>query len=180
MESHLRGYNLPTEALWDIKRIVEKRYKTRYWEELSPEGRAAMQEVIEDDNLNSCSRHKNDVTTTKTTEKSKSKTKGTHDLRRKRTISFTDKFNKSSSGRLDGDITDVNFKAENMKKRAIGGKIESALETIEIVKHGEDKTADDSAIAETAKLNSVEKCLVWMEVNDDVTDVVGRSSTPRW
>lgn len=171
LEHNLQGYDLPSDALMDLKRLFEKRFRSPFSEGLSPEGRLAMQQVL-DHELSNTNLQRQDGRVLKgaRTDKAKKRPKDKDDTRSKRTISFSDSFSKSGTTRLGGDITDERFSELDQKRRGIGGKPEAAMETIEIVKYGEAGYEDDMAIEETAKLNSVEKCLVWMEVNNDVSD----------
>lgn len=87
-----------------------------------------------------------------------------------RTYTFSELYRRNNSARMRKDITDEYFREDEEKKRALGGgKVESAMEMVEVMRHGDDaldaefSLADDEAIAELARINSVEKCSVWMQ-----------------
>lgn len=89
--------------------------------------------------------------------------------------SFSELYRRNNSARMSRDITDVDYSAQKEKKQALGGgKVESAMEIIEIIQHGDEgvvvdfNEVDDEAISELARINSVEKCEVWMQATDEV------------
>lgn len=184
---NLSGYILPPDSLFEIRALLMKRYQSPFSDGLSAEARLAMKQVLEEDtSIRPESRRENAPSTPKQTEKdrkveklTKGRNKTNKENQRLRKSSYSESFAKNATERLEGDLTDENYNSENLKKKAIGGKLESAMETIEIVKHGEPETPAD---IDSARKNSVEKCLVWMEVNGDVdesvkTSVVGRYNT---
>ncbi|KAK3584490.1 hypothetical protein CHS0354_006020 [Potamilus streckersoni] len=180
----LVGYNLPTEALWEMRRVLEKRCRVKFSLGLSPEGRMAMQQAMEDDSGTRKSAKSGKSRNSRMSEADdKSKGKDMNKEKRseksavKKHLTFSDSF-KRSSVRLEGDITDANYSEIKLKKRGIGGKPETALETIEIVNH-DDKERDVLAIEATAKLNSIEKCEVWMEVSDQSVPVTPSPESSR-
>lgn len=63
---------------------------------------------------------------------------------------------------------------EDVTKRSLtGDHIEVTMETVEIVDSeapAKEDDTDEIAIDEMAKLNSIDKCVVWMEVNDSDGD----------
>lgn len=79
--------------------------------------------------------------------------------------SYTELYERSGSSRMRRDVTDESYSEESELKRALGGgKVESAMEIVEIVNHDAvDDSLDDKAIEELAKINSVDKCAVWIE-----------------
>ena len=88
--------------------------------------------------------------------------------------SYSELYRRNSSARMRKDITDEEFSEEKETKRALGGgKVESAMEIIEIIQHGDDgimmdcTAVDDEAISELARINSVEKCEVWMQATEE-------------
>ncbi|XP_052774393.1 uncharacterized protein LOC128212986 [Mya arenaria] len=171
VEKNLSGYNLPADSLFEIQALLMRRFQARFSEGLSPEGKQAMKQALEEMNSrndendkvvidNSKVKHVR-ISTVKQEHSSIRKQRESGEEKLKRNTSFTETFEKSSTERLEGDITDTSQSRANVKKMAIGGKIETAMETIEIVKHGEaEKDKQDMST-----VNSVEKCLVWMEVN---------------
>ncbi|KAL3880100.1 hypothetical protein ACJMK2_032369 [Sinanodonta woodiana] len=181
----LVGYNLPTESLWEMRRVLEKRCRVKFSLGLSPEGRMAMQQAMED-GPGSRRSAKSGKSRSGRMSEADDKSKGKENNKEKRSeksavkkhLTFSDSFKKSSV-RLEGDITDANYSELKMKKRGIGGKPETALETIEIVNH-EDKDQDVLAIEATAKLNSIEKCEVWMEVSDQSVPVTPTPESARY
>lgn len=181
---NLSGYILPQDTLIEIRALLMKRYQNPFSAGLSAEARMAMQQMAEEvkqvpkESIQEATTQPKQPETTRQDKSAKSQRRGKQEHQRTRISSFTETFAKTSPERLDGDITDENYSAENQKKKAIGGKLESAMETIEIVKHGEPEETVD---ADVVKRNSVEKCLVWMEVNGETdstpTAKVGRYNT---
>jgi hypothetical protein len=51
IEDNLKGYILPEETLLEIRYILMRRFKTKFSEVLSPEGRLAMEQTAKDDEM---------------------------------------------------------------------------------------------------------------------------------
>ncbi|XP_046564978.1 uncharacterized protein LOC124273720 [Haliotis rubra] len=154
------------EQMWKLQRVTDKRVKNRVSEGLSPEGKIAMEQAkaeVELPRRGELSHHNDSDTTDSQSSNQKKRGKV------KKQISFVDAYESSSVSRLSGDLLDESSCDRNQRRRALGGgNVCVAMETVEIVSYGEtpiDSEADDIAIEETAKLNSVEKCLVWMGVH---------------
>ena len=85
--------------------------------------------------------------------------------------SYSELFERNGSARMRRDMTDESYSEESDPKRALGGgKVESAMEIVELVNHDQpDETAslDEHAIEELKRINSVDKCAVWMEATED-------------
>ena len=84
--------------------------------------------------------------------------------------SYAELYEKNGTRRMKNDITDEDFKPEELQKRALDphGKVESAMEIVETVKYGvEDSFSDDDNefINQIAQKNSVDKCKVWITAN---------------
>ena len=174
MDQHLKGYNLPADSLFEIRALMMRRCPVKLSAGLSTEGQLAMKEALEEAKVTATVTEeisKNNTETKQVKAESKKKEKTTGKRQNKvdettmpRNKSFTETFERCNSARLVGDITDENQDNSQARKRAIGGKIETAMETIEIVEHGviEDEPEDNK------EATSVEKCRVWMEVNGDM------------
>ena len=84
--------------------------------------------------------------------------------------SYTELFERSGSARMRRDMTDESYSEESDPKRALGGgKVESTMELVEIVNHDkpdESTTLDEHAIEELRRINSVDKCTVWIEATE--------------
>ncbi|XP_067660613.1 uncharacterized protein [Haliotis asinina] len=154
---------MSSQRMWKLQRVTEKRVKNRVSEGLSPEGKIAMEQAKAEVELSGRSElsHRNDTCTT-ASQSSNQEKRG----KVTKQISFVDAYERSSASRLSGDLLDEGSRGRNQTRRALGGgNVCVAMETVEIVCYGEtptDSEADDIAIEEMAKLNSVEKCLVWM------------------
>ncbi|KAK6172767.1 hypothetical protein SNE40_016362 [Patella caerulea] len=162
----------------DISKYLNKKdSKVKFSEGLSPEGKLAMEMALEETKESKRKVVFSLPEKAKAAEPSEKLSQLDLDPQQNvtRQKSFSDAYEKSSSFRLEDDITSENYSSRiNKPKRALGGgRLYNAMETVEIVKHGEPpsdtKDADD-AMEETAKRNSVEKCLVWMEVTGLAAD----------
>lgn len=178
IQENIDGYNLPADSISEIRGLLIKRFRVRFSESLSPEGRIAMEQTAKreiDSAKSGNSRLRRPLNNAKHARNNQHTNDPTEE--RKRNKRFTETYDRSSSIRLDGDITDVNYNEMKRTKRAIGGKIESAMETIEIVKYGELQNSEPEMVAiESANLQSVEKCLVWMEINSESTNPVAHTA----
>ncbi|XP_048240757.1 uncharacterized protein LOC125374058 [Haliotis rufescens] len=159
---------LSFEQMWELQRVTDKRVKNRVSEGLSPEGKMAMEQAKTELELSrKDGRIKNGALNRTITDSQNSNHKKRGKV--KKQISFVDAYESSSASRLSGDLLDESSGDRTQRRRALGGgNVCVAMETVEIVSYGEtpsDSEADDIAIEETAKLNSVEKCLVWMGVH---------------
>ncbi|CAC5379524.1 unnamed protein product [Mytilus coruscus] len=177
-DSILDGFQFQnSETYWEIRRLLERRPPSRFSDGLSREARMVIDQLKEESK--SCNTpqtsddHSHNNTDRRYSNLKPAKTKVKSDEpRKKKSVTYTDSLEKSAL-RLDRDITDPNFNEMKQRKRSLGGgPVQSAMETIEIVNASEptEITEDDFAIEETAKHNSVEKCIVWMEVNDNQDD----------
>ena len=80
--------------------------------------------------------------------------------------SYSELFERHQSARMTRDITDEKYDEDREARRALGGgKLESAMEIIEVVNKDDPDVPvwDDEAILQLARTNAVDKCLVWME-----------------
>ena len=84
--------------------------------------------------------------------------------------SYRELYEKNGSERMRRDMTDESYSEESDPKRALGGgKVESTMELVEIVNHDkpdESTTLDEHAIEELRRINSVDKCTVWIEATE--------------
>ena len=87
----------------------------------------------------------------------------------KKTPSFKDLYEIHESMRMHRDITDINYDEKNLPRQALGGgKIENAMEIVEIVNADEPPPPEmeADAIDELARINSMEKVQIWMQATD--------------
>ncbi|KAK2168788.1 hypothetical protein LSH36_14g06006 [Paralvinella palmiformis] len=162
----------------DTGRKVRRGDKNKKWSEfLSPEARVAMQLALEDTKAMKLASDAHDgqpndagvkptrVAFTDRTRQNEHEDTSPLDLSRE--PSYTELYERNGSSRMHRDMTDESYGEESDPKRALGGgKVESAMEIIEIVNHDDPETGnslDDRAIEELAKINSVDKCTVWIE-----------------
>lgn len=172
----LDGFNFQnSDVYWEIRRLLERRPQTVFSDGLSKEARMVMNEMKEESLSRSSAEIKLESSAPTTGDrrqsnlKSRSNKPKANDARSKNHVTYSDSIRKSSL-RLERDITDPNFDETKQRKRSLcGGPVQSALETIEIIDacNPTVNSDDDFAIEETAKHNSVEKCIVWMEVNEN-------------
>lgn len=167
IEENLNGYNLPADTLSEIRAVLLRRFGVRFSEGLSPEGRLAMEQAARREIESAKSTGRVRICTSSAKRDKNKQVKKDQNEKRTKSINFHESYDRSTNGRLDGDITDKNYSEMNLKKRAIGGKVENALETIEIMTYGEDNAKQNTDETEIKKRHSVEKCLVWMEVHND-------------
>ncbi|XP_045156957.2 uncharacterized protein LOC123523335 [Mercenaria mercenaria] len=161
IQENLNGYNLPPDSLSDIRGVLMKRFEVKFSEGLSPEGRLAMEQAArkEAESAKSLNRMKQSPESPK---RDKNKIKDRSEKKAKN-INFTETYAKTSTGRLDGDITDEGINETEFTGLDIGGK--SNNEATGNRAQGEEKT--NTTLTDNTKLQSVEKCLVWMEVNTE-------------
>ncbi|XP_045156958.2 uncharacterized protein LOC123523336 [Mercenaria mercenaria] len=165
IQENLNGYNLPSHTLSEIRGVLFKRFGAKFSEGLSPEGRLAMEQAAKREVESAKSLHSMKEGTCK--QNSNKKVTNGQRGKKTKTITFTDTYDKTSVRKLDGDITDKTFNKMDLPKRAIGGKIANAFETVETVVHCEVETSQNTADVDSTELQSVEKCLVWMEVHNE-------------
>lgn len=169
IEENLNGYNLPADTLSEIRSMLMKRFDVKFSEVLSPEGRLAMEQTAkrESESANSSGRVK--VATNVAKRDKNKKVKKDRDDQRTKTINFKDTYERSTSGRLDGDITEAMSGELDFKKCLTDGEIENSIENIKTLE--EEGSRHNTAQADTSKRHSVEKCLVWMEVHNDAAGI---------
>lgn len=169
----LNGFHLNSDTLWEMRRLLERRPLHKFSDGLSDEAKLVINQLKEESKTNTTPVNNNTENNTdfnRDRRLSRAKLTKTKTQAKKNQVSYVDSIQKSAL-RLDRDITDPNFSETDQRKRALcGGPVHCAMETIEIVDAANptDNTEDDFAIEQTAKHNSVEKCIVWMEVNDNV------------
>lgn len=177
----IKKFSMSPEYVSQIKRTLINRPTEPFSSTMSEEARMAMKMAAEDSKSHKKSRRhdkKSDDPCNKSKDRNNGQakswgcsSKNNGEIKKvnfKKQSSYTEIFQKNGTIRLEGDITDANYSEAKLKKRAVGGgRIESAMETIVILNADDPPDIDDIAIEETAKLNSVEKCLVWMELHDD-------------
>ncbi|KAK2171745.1 hypothetical protein NP493_1029g01024 [Ridgeia piscesae] len=86
---------------------------------------------------------------------------------------FTSLYGNLARARMPRDITDSAYLPDREPRRPLDRtlKLENTLDIIETVKCDETNATsriDDIAIEELAKINSVDKCRIWMEATKDV------------
>lgn len=171
IEQNLNGYNLPADTLSEIRSMLMKRFDVKFSEVLSPEGRLAMEETAkrESESANSSGRVK--VATTSAKRDKNKKVKKDQNDQRTKTINFKDTYERSTSGRLDGYITEAMSGELALKKCLTEREVENSLENINIKTLDEEGSRHNTAPADNSKRHSVEKCLVWMEVHNDAAGI---------
>ena len=88
--------------------------------------------------------------------------------RRSHRISFSELYERRGSTRMPEDITDEDYSDDAGPLRQVlggAGKLPNAMEIVEFVNYDDpvSRRQDDDAIDELARINSVEKCEVWMQ-----------------
>lgn len=181
----LNGFQLNSDMLLEMRQLLERRPRTKFSDGLSDEAKLVIRELKEESRISNLSNNIPNISFDYSADRRSSKTKPpktktkSNVSRTKHQVTYVESL-RNSTLRMGRDITDPNFSETNQRKRALGGgHVESALETVEIVNaaYPEEDAEDDFAIEETAKHNSVEKCIVWMEVNgneeDDLDSICG-------
>lgn len=91
--------------------------------------------------------------------------------RSEKRISFSELYQRHGSSRMQQDITDEDYSDDTGSRQALGGgKLANAMEIIEFVDRENPSAGDfrdDDVIEELARINSVEKCEVWMQATCD-------------
>ena len=172
----LNGFQLNSDMLLEMRQLLERRPRTKFSDGLSDEAKLVIRELKEESRISNLSNNAANVSFDYSVDRRSSKTKPpktkSNASRTKHHVTYVESLCNSTL-RMGRDITDPNFSETNQRKRALGGgHVESAMETVEIVnaENPEEDAEDDYAIEETAKHNSVEKCIVWMEVNENEED----------
>lgn len=151
---------------------------------LSPEAQEAMKQAVEDTAI---LRQTRSAHAPKNSSPKRDRSKKKKPPPVPRVPSYGELLDRNSTPRMNGDITDIDNEKSaqtemNQRKRAIGGgKMDNALEMVEIVNADapEEETpgthkfmdSDDFFIDQIAHKNSVEKCKVWMEVNNKLPPI---------
>lgn len=98
-------------------------------------------------------------------------------LPNRRSVRFDEAYERLNTLRLAGDITQpqTDMCANGASKRSIGGgKLANAMELIETVYSGQDGCETDIneyAELDKARLISYEKCMVWLDVQQDCVEM---------
>ncbi|XP_061165358.1 uncharacterized protein LOC133174287 [Saccostrea echinata] len=175
----LEGFNLSHDSLYELKVQLEKRQLNDISTAMSTEAKLVINQLKEESRYHTEEERPvgEGVEDTKQ-QKSKHRKSSRKTTKSGKTKKFAETFTRNLSFRLDGDITGPSRSEEDLLKRSLtGDHIEVTMETVEIVdSHAppkEDDT-DEIAIEEMAKLNSIDKCVVWMEVNESEEKVTSK------
>lgn len=169
----LEGFHLSHDALYELKVVLERRQLKDISTAMSSEAKLVIHQLKEE---NQSQIHKNRPGQEADAKHHAPKHRKSIQKAPKsgKTKRFAETFTKNLSFRLDGDITEPSRSEEDVTKRSLtGDHIEVTMETVEIVDSEAPPKEDDTdeiAIDEMAKLNSIDKCVVWMEVNDSDGD----------
>ncbi|XP_052722274.1 uncharacterized protein LOC128193078 [Crassostrea angulata] len=169
----LEGFHLSHDALYELKVVLERRQLKDISTAMSSEAKLVIHQLKEE---NQSQIHKNRPRQEADVKHHAPKHRKSIQKAPKsgKTKRFAETFTKNLSFRLDGDITEPSRSEEDVTKRSLtGDHIEVTMETVEIVDSEAPPKEDDTdeiAIDEMAKLNSIDKCVVWMEVNDSDGD----------
>lgn len=169
----LGGFHLSHDALYELKVVLERRQLKDISTAMSSEAKLVIHQLKEESQSQI---HKNRPRQEADAKHHAPKHRKSIQKAPKsgKTKRFAETFTKNLSFRLDGDITEPSRSEEDVTKRSLtGDHIEVTMETVEIVDSEAPPKEDDTdeiAIDEMAKLNSIDKCVVWMEVNDSDDD----------
>lgn len=125
-------YNLSEAELWEIKRVSERRAKTKFSLGLSAEGQLAMKLAREDTKLMPNGLTSDDELANYQLESDKN----INERNRKRNmkhLKFADMYEQNSSARFDGDITGDDFPVQPEVNITIStGPVTGTIESIEM------------------------------------------------
>ncbi|XP_062568797.1 uncharacterized protein LOC134230953 [Saccostrea cucullata] len=176
----LEGFNLSHDSLYELKVQLEKRQLNDISTAMSSEAKLVISQLKEESRYHTEEEGRPAGEGGEDTKQQKSKHRKSSRKTTKsgKTKKFAETFTRNLSFRLDGDITEPSRSEEDLMKRSLtGDHIEVTMETVEIVEsHAppKDNDTDEIAIEEMAKLNSIDKCVVWMEVNDSEEKVTSK------
>ncbi|KAL4236018.1 hypothetical protein ACF0H5_004405 [Mactra antiquata] len=165
----LSGYNLPAESLAEIKGILTRRFAAKFSEGLSLEGRTAMKEVSETESQKQAETNQENKEKKGNTkiDKSKQKKREQH-TSRNTTTSDTDRSNKVTTSRDEAGA--ARLQRQDSKKQLLSGKNDNV--------HSDKDNVKVDGINETAKEpDSVEKCIEWVAVNNQMENTEENSKT---
>ncbi|XP_045156955.2 uncharacterized protein LOC123523334 [Mercenaria mercenaria] len=168
IEENLNGYDLPAENLLDIREVLMKRFGAKFSDGLSPEGRLAMEQASCSEVDTASAKRLNGIKESPGSAKGDSNRKINKKEKKTKNITFTETYDKRSSERLAEEITDENCKEIGLETQDDAGKDYNALDAIENVTDGEVET--NTVGIDNTNLQSVEKCLLWMKVNNKTAD----------
>jgi hypothetical protein len=165
----LEGFSLSHDALYDLKVVLEKRQLNDISTAMSSEAKLVISQLKEESKYPIEEQRPKDEADDKH-HRSKHRKSSRKLSKSGKGKKFADTFTKNLSFRLEGDITEPLQSEQNLRRRSLtGDHIEVTMETVEIVDSQtslKEEDTDEIAIEEMAKLNSIDKCMVWMEVND--------------
>jgi hypothetical protein len=155
IQENLNGYNLPQDTLVQLHSILMRRFSIKFSEGLSPEGRMAMELTAMTGSIINSRQYIDD----NDSEETSTYMRRSRQRRRSKTISITDSFQKESA---------------NMEAAKGNGLKTRRSSSVGIIKELETNAYGDTSVKfntvqverETDKLQSVEKCLVWMEAQN--------------
>lgn len=165
----LEGFSLSHDSLYELKVVLEKRQLNDISTAMSSEAKLVINQLKEESKYPVAEQHLKDEAEDKQ-HKSKHRKSSRKSSKSGKAKRFSDTFTKNLSFRLEGDITEPSRSEHDLMRRSLtGDHIEVTMETVEIVDSQTSLKEDDTdeiAIEEMTKLNSIDKCMVWMEVND--------------
>lgn len=168
-----KHFELTDDEMDEIQRKRElKRARRKFSEMLSTEGQAAMKLAKEDTVAMIQKSADPEKVDSGGDGRKNDKQSERRNLKMKKRISFADAYQRTTGFLMEGDITHVESQLLEPSIGGLGGvKRESALDVVEIIDSETDNNGgfDEVAIEETAQRNSVQKCLVWMEVTENET-----------
>ncbi|KAK3099526.1 hypothetical protein FSP39_005818 [Pinctada imbricata] len=169
----LKGFKVPQETLWELKQYFDRRPKSKISETLSKEAKLAIQQtkdeflIKREDFIYKTDHGVNRHGRADGQRKSDRKVKCQNTEKMTKKTSFSETYDGSSSVRMDGDVVNGNSDTVVSNEHTKNDNLETTLTKGTYKK--EQKDNDDLAISETAKQNAVEKCMVWMTVNEEDT-----------
>ncbi|XP_060558573.1 uncharacterized protein LOC132718851 [Ruditapes philippinarum] len=160
IQENLNGYNLPQDTLVELHSILMRRFSIKFSEGLSPEGRMAMELTAMTGSIINSGNYIDD----NDSEETSTYMRRSRQKRRSKTISITGSFEKESANKEAA-------KANGLKTRRSSSA--GIIKELETSAYGANsvKFNTEQVERETDKIQSVEKCLVWMEAqNRDPTE----------
>lgn len=181
----LEGFHLSHDALYELKALLERRQRNDISTAMSSEAKMVIHQLKEESKSERHETRPREESQPKQQHRSRHRKSIQKTPRSGRTKRFAETFTKNLSFRLEGDITESSQSNEATKRSLTGDHLQVTMETVEIVDSQAPPKEDDTdeiAIEEMAKLNSIDKCMVWMEVNEskDVSKGTTKEQDVTW
>ncbi|KAL4222458.1 hypothetical protein ACF0H5_018498 [Mactra antiquata] len=171
LQENLNGYNLPADSLVELRSVLTRRYRKKFSQGLSPEGKQAMKDVAEQDGVSTGKIQKRPVSFKQSVKEQPGS--------RTRKISFTKTDTISAHRNNNSDGYNINgfLPGQKTKEQAVSERKEQAVSERKEQVVGEIVTNTESYEGEQVETHSdlrvvsddnvkkiaVDKCMTWIQ-----------------